>query len=114
MPVLQTGTKGCPPGGPPQKTWVVIAWKNDNDQKAAILWNSFKDRIGTAGVSHMHFNIEHLSRSVNQEELEQPFTKEEVDDIIKTMPNAKSLGPDGLNGIYMKKCYQGPFLQAIP
>ena len=29
----------------------------------------------------------------------------EVDDIISSMPNDKSPGPDGFNGIFMKKCW---------
>jgi hypothetical protein len=38
-------------------------------------------------------------------ELEAPFTHQEIDDIIKYMPNDKSLGPDGFNGQFMKKSW---------
>ena len=37
--------------------------------------------------------------------LEIPFTKEEIDNIVKCMPNDKSPGPDGFNGAFLKKCW---------
>ena len=34
-----------------------------------------------------------------------PFTHEEIDDIVKQMPNDKALGPDGFNGQFLKTCW---------
>ena len=33
------------------------------------------------------------------------FTREEIDKIIADLPNHKSLGPDGFNGEFLKKCW---------
>jgi hypothetical protein len=35
--------------------------------------------------------------------VEIPFSNEEIDNIIKHMPNDKAPGPDGFNGLFMKK-----------
>lgn len=74
---------------------------HDHDQKAAILWNSFKNRIGKAETTAMQFNIDHLARTNSLEDLEKPFTREEINAVIKNMPNDRSPGPDGFNGIFM-------------
>jgi hypothetical protein len=39
------------------------------------------------------------------EELSTPFTKQEIDNMIKYMPADKALGPDGFNGIFLKSCW---------
>jgi hypothetical protein len=35
----------------------------------------------------------------------EPFTKEDIDMIVKTMPGDKAPGPDGFNGLFIKKCW---------
>lgn len=37
--------------------------------------------------------------------LEAPFTKEEIDAVIKELPSNKSSGPDGFNTDFIKKCW---------
>jgi hypothetical protein len=37
--------------------------------------------------------------------LEDPFSVEEIDNVIKNLPNNKSLGPDGFNNEFLKKCW---------
>lgn len=37
--------------------------------------------------------------------LEEPFEPEEIDNIIKALPNDKTLGPDGFNNEFLKKCW---------
>lgn len=76
---------------------------NDHEQKAAILWNSFKDRIGMEEMTACNFNITRRNNEVNMEELELPLSYEEIDDVIKHMPNDKSPGPEGFHGLFMKK-----------
>jgi hypothetical protein len=44
------------------------------------------------------------------------FSNEEIDNIIKHMPNDKAPGPDGFNGLFMKKIleyYEAPVLQYV-
>lgn len=44
-----------------------------------------------------------VQNSVNLNLLEEPFTQEEIDNVIKGLPNDKSLGPDGFNNEFLKK-----------
>ena len=44
-----------------------------------------------------------LTRREDLNLLAEPFLQEEIDNIIKRMPNDKALGPDGFNGKFMKK-----------
>jgi hypothetical protein len=34
-----------------------------------------------------------------------PFTKQDIDNVIKNMPSDKAPGPDGFNGVFFKKCW---------
>ena len=80
----------------------------DHEDKAALLWLSYKDRIGITDNCPMLFNLAQLIPTQNSLELasiETPFTNKEIDDIISSMPTNKSPGPDGSNGAFMKKCW---------
>jgi hypothetical protein len=37
--------------------------------------------------------------------LEEPIDEAEIDGIIRALPNDKSLGPDGFNNKFLKKCW---------
>jgi hypothetical protein len=74
--------------------------------KAELLWQAYKDRMGVTEYIHMYFDLPSLLRADNNlGDLERPFTKEEIDKIITALPNNKSPGPDGFNGKFMKKCW---------
>lgn len=49
-----------------------------------------------------------LTQTPDLEWLEEPFQKEEIDNIIKQLPTDKSPGPNGLNTYFLKKC--GPYI----
>ncbi|XP_071678500.1 uncharacterized protein [Lolium perenne] len=74
-----------------------------HDQKAAILWNAFRNRMGKTEPTEMKFDLSSLITPQDLSRLEVPFTKEEIDEVIHSMPNDKAPGPDGFNGQFMKK-----------
>jgi hypothetical protein len=50
-------------------------------------------------------SVVHKNESIDFQSLEDPFTSEEIDDIVKHMPSDKSPGPDGFNGAFLKRCW---------
>ena len=65
-----------------------------------------KNRMGISLQPRMLFDLHSLiSPSVNLDSLVAPFTKEEIDKIIKQLPIDKAPGPDEFNGLFMKKCW---------
>ena len=73
---------------------------------AGILWDSYKNRMGTSTGIEMGFDLERLlPRVEGLEVLSRPFEKDEIDMVIKHMPSNKAPGPDGFNGLFLKKCW---------
>jgi hypothetical protein len=55
----------------------------------------------------MLFDLANLINPVpNLEHLAYPFSTDEVESVVKHMPNDKAPGPDGFNGLFLKKCWQ--------
>jgi hypothetical protein len=81
----------------------------DHDGKASILWKAFKERMGKSENSQMLFNLESLYGHLNNEDmmqsLEIPFSDQEIEEVIKNLPNDKSPGPDGFNNEFIKSCW---------
>jgi hypothetical protein len=77
----------------------------DHDGKANILWNAFKDRMGTSDNPSMQFNLpEIFGESIDShilDNLEAPLTDKEIENTIKQLPNEKSPGPDGFNNEFI-------------
>jgi hypothetical protein len=46
-----------------------------------------------------------ISLTINLESLAAPILKEEIDRVIKLLPPDKATGPDGFNGLFMKRCW---------
>ena len=62
--------------------------------------------MGVTSSLVMHFNLSDLiDRHVDLSSLVLPFTEEEIDAVVKLMPSDKAPGPDGFNGMFMKKCW---------
>lgn len=77
-----------------------------HNEKAAPLHQVYRERIGKTDQPQMHFDLQQLiPRHENLDQLRVAFTREEIDTIIKEMTNDKSPGPDGFNGIFLKKCW---------
>jgi hypothetical protein len=75
-------------------------------EKEKVLWDAFKDRLGQSEFTEMAFNLSYFLEShENLQWLEEPFTREEIDAVIKQLPNDKAPGPDGFNNEFIKKCW---------
>lgn len=81
----------------------------DHDGKSAILWNAFKQRLGMTEETTMHFDLRDiLHQQLDHalfESLETPFIDQEINDVVKELPNDKSSGPDGFNNEFYKACW---------
>jgi hypothetical protein len=76
-----------------------------HDEMASIIWEAFKERMGTGNLSHIYFNLEDfLQPCSNLDFLALPFTNEEINAVVKNLPSDNSTGPDGFNMDFMKKC----------
>jgi hypothetical protein len=76
-----------------------------HEEKATILWSSFRDRLG--GTTHIVVPEEILSlvRTVNNlQELSVNFSEEEIDKVVASLPIDKAPGPNGFNGQFLKSC----------
>lgn len=72
--------------------------------KASLLWEAYKDRLGTTEKPTMHFQLQELLQQHDDLKfLEEPFSHEEIDEVIKHLPSDKSPGQDGFNGDFLKK-----------
>jgi hypothetical protein len=81
-------------------------WVQDHEGKAGLLWNAFKKRMGVSSNPTMVFDLQSLITAVpDLENLALPFQQSEIDSIVKRMPSDKAPGPDGFNGMFMKRCW---------
>ena len=79
---------------------------NDHEGKAALLYTAFKGRMGVTNRPQMQFDLSTMINiNVDLRSLVQPFTKEEIDLLISRLPVDKAPGPDGFNGLFVKKCW---------
>jgi hypothetical protein len=80
-------------------------WIVDHDGKTALLFLAYKNRMGVSLQPQMLFDLEELIQlNVDLRSLVEPFTKEEIDQVVKCMPADKAPDPDGFNGLFLKKC----------
>ena len=77
----------------------------NHDHKAAIIWKSYKDRLGKAINPPMLFNLEEIIQPKDLSQLEAPFSMDEIDQVIKDIHSDRAPGPDGFNGLFLKKCW---------
>jgi hypothetical protein len=78
----------------------------EHADKENILFQTYKNRLGTSSHPPMLFDLESLIQpTAGLEELSVPFTTQEIDAVIKNMPADKAPGPDGFNGQFLKSCW---------
>jgi hypothetical protein len=81
--------------------------KFEHEDKATLLWEAFKERLGTSEYTTMHFDLNYfLQPSNGLDILATPFSPEEINTIVQHLPNGKSTGPDGFNNEFIKKCWE--------
>jgi len=51
----------------------------------------------------MVYNLTYLLQGHDVEHLEEDFSIEDIHNVTKALPNCHSLGPDGFNGLFIKK-----------
>ena len=65
--------------------------------------------MGTSQKTSMHFDLVSLFGQRQDSEifdnLEFPFTEEEIEAVVKDLPTDKSPGPDGFNNEFLKSCW---------
>jgi hypothetical protein len=78
----------------------------DHHEKAGILWQSFRDRLGFSTPIDESFNFsEYITPMDDLEELSHPFSHEKIDKIVQDLPSQKAPGPDGFTGHFIKVCW---------
>jgi hypothetical protein len=74
--------------------------------KELILWEEFRERLGTTDFSSFTIPPTNLMQAgQNLEHLEERFSQAEIDNIVKNLPNHKSPGPDGFNNEFTKAAW---------
>jgi hypothetical protein len=77
----------------------------DHHGKAFLLWEEYKARLGCSAQTQMFFNIHELVQQHNLHHIETPFTREDIDNVVKRLPTDIAPGPDGFNGLFIKKAW---------
>jgi hypothetical protein len=80
-------------------------WIQDHESKAGLLWNSFRNRMGTTSSPAMLFDLDSMITHINGLDT-LANSHAEVDSVVKHMPNDKAPGPNGFNSLFLKKCWQ--------
>jgi hypothetical protein len=69
----------------------------NHEAKEEMLWNAYKDRLETSNPMQMPQQLEDLIiMAENLDLLDIPFSHEEIDMVVNSLPTDKAPGPDGL------------------
>lgn len=72
--------------------------QTSHQNKAQILWEAYKERLGVSEYQNMVLDLHSLlGDQVDLSALEEPFSHEEIDQVVAQMPSDKSPGPNGFN-----------------
>lgn len=78
---------------------------HDHVGKDVVLFQAYKDRLGHSGPVSIFFDLPSIINQIDVlEDLTVPFTSQEIDLVVKTMPSDRAPGPDGFNGCFLKSC----------
>lgn len=76
---------------------------SSHKDKEELLWEEFRQRLGI--TEFKGFTIQSslvFNQSTSLHHLENPFSLTKIGNIVKTLPNFKSPGPDGFNNEFTK------------
>jgi hypothetical protein len=60
----------------------------EHEHKSNLLWEAFKNRLGSSDFIGIDFDLlELLIRNEDLHELDSPFSKLEIDNIVKALPS---------------------------
>jgi hypothetical protein len=69
-----------------------------HDNKSRVLFEAYKERLGTLEFTNMAFDLSSLMHSSEDlSSLEDPFSPEEINSIVANLPSGKSPGLYGFN-----------------
>jgi hypothetical protein len=92
----------------------LIATLRNNDghtytshaDKEKLVWEAFKERLGNSEFSTCSLDLSTiLPRHDGLNILDQQFSTEEIDSVVRALPNNKSPGPDGFSNEFVKNCW---------
>jgi hypothetical protein len=77
----------------------------EHKEKSDILHRHFCRLMGTEHQQTTDFDCTQFftSQEVHMRDIQEDFTREEIEEVIKTWPNNKAPGPDGYMGEFLKK-----------
>jgi hypothetical protein len=77
----------------------------DHDQKASLLWTAYKERLGVSEFRGISYDLGELLSEHSLKNIGDDFGQDEIDLIIKSLPNNHVPSPNGFNGLFIKKCW---------
>jgi hypothetical protein len=78
---------------------------SDHSEKADLIWEDFRKRLSYSVQPKMRFDLANLMHHHSHQQIDTPFSKEDVDKVISKLPLDKAPGTDGFNGLFLRKCY---------
>lgn len=75
---------------------------SSHDQKAAFIWQSYKERPGHFTNPTMLFDLSEMIQPHNLAHLDEQFTIDEIEYVAKEFPTDRAPGPDGFNGYFLR------------
>lgn len=77
----------------------------DHAGKEGVLFNTFKECLGTSKPTNMRFDLNRVIQKVEGlDVLSAPFSTNEIDAVIKEIPSDRAPSLDGFNGCFLKSC----------
>lgn len=77
-----------------------------HNAKTQILRDAYIERLGVTNYQAMVLDLHTLlGAPLDLSALEEPFTHDEIDQVVANLPTDKSPGPDGFNIDFVKKCW---------